>query len=145
MECSCLALWSDDGFLWPSRIRSDAVPIATLLAAHASVALNGISLTFSEGLGNLFGYMCGFAVRGHNGQALGVLALAHDQALELDLKQLDLLTMCAALARAEIDRLRAEQALAERLRVEKKWHAVLVYCWLMPIQHRHSRSLAGIY
>jgi GAF domain-containing protein len=46
--------------------------------------------------------------------------LVHDQALALDLKQQDLLTMCAARAAAEIGRLRAEQALAERLRVEKE-------------------------
>ena len=117
---SCLALWSDDGFLWPSRIRADAVPIATLLAAHASVVLDGISLTFSKGLGNLFGYMCGIAVRDHSGHALGVLVLVHDQPLELDLKQQDLLTICAARAAAEIGRLRAEQAFAERLRVEKE-------------------------
>ncbi len=120
LECSCLALWSDDGFLWPRRIRADAVPIATLLTAHGCVALDGVSLTFGEGLGNLSGNMSGIAVRDHRGHALGVLVLVHDQPLELDLKQQDLLALCAARAAAEIGRLRAEQALAERLRVEKE-------------------------
>ena len=120
LECSCLALWSDDGFLWPRRIRADAVPIAAILAGRGCVALAEVSLTFSEGLGNLSGNISGIAVCDHSGHALGVLVLVHDQALALDLKQQDLLTMCAARAAAEIGRLRAEQALAERLRVEKE-------------------------
>lgn len=92
-ECSCLALWSDDGFLWPRRIRADAVPIAAILAARGFVALDGVALNFSDGLGSLSGNFSGIAVRDHSGHALGVLVLVHDQALALDLKQQDLLTM----------------------------------------------------
>jgi DNA-binding NarL/FixJ family response regulator/GAF domain-containing protein len=118
-ECSCLALWSDDGFLWPRRFRADAPPVTALLAARDCVVLKDVSVTFAEGLGSLTGGMAGLAVRDQSGRAIGLLALVHDRPLALDVGQQDLLTICAARAAAEIGRLRAEQALAERLRVEK--------------------------
>jgi DNA-binding NarL/FixJ family response regulator/GAF domain-containing protein len=118
-ECSCLALWSDDGFLWPRRFRADAPPAVTMLAARECVVLKDASITFAEGLGMLSGGMAGLAVRDQSGRAIGLLALVHDRPLALDVGQQDLLAICAARAAAEIGRLRAEQALAERLRVEK--------------------------
>jgi GAF domain-containing protein len=63
--------------------------------------------------------MAGLAVRDQSGRAIGLLALVHDRPLALDVGQQDLLAICAARAAAEIGRQRAEQALAERLRVEK--------------------------
>lgn len=118
-ECSCLALWSDDGFLWPRRFRADAPPVTAMLAARDCVVLKDVSVTFAEGLGSLTGGMAGLAVRDQSGRAIGLLALVHDRQLALDVGQQDLLAICAARAAAEISRLRAEQALAERLRVEK--------------------------
>lgn len=118
-ECSCLALWSDDGFLWPRRFRADAPPATTMLAARECVVLKDVSITFAEGLGILTGGMAGLAVRDQSGRAIGLLVLVHDRPLALDVGQQDLLAICAARAAAEIGRLRAEQALAERLRVEK--------------------------
>lgn len=118
-ECHCLALWSDDGFLWPRRFRADAPPATTMLAARECVVLKDASITFAEGLGGLSGGMAGLAVRDQSGRAIGVLALVHDRPLALDVGQQDLLAICAARAAAEIGRQRAEQALAERLRVEK--------------------------
>lgn len=119
LDCSCLALWSDDGFLWPRRFRADASPASTMLAARECVVLKDVAITFAEGLGGLSGGMAGLAVRDQSGRAIGVLALVHDRPLVLDVGQQDLLAICAARAAAEIGRLRAEQALAERLRVEK--------------------------
>lgn len=118
-DCSCLALWSDDGFLWPRRFRADAAPATTMLAARDCVVLKEVTITFAEGLGGLSGGMAGLAVRDQSGRAIGVLALVHDRPLALDVGQQNLLAICAARAAAEIGRLRAEQALAERLRVEK--------------------------
>ena len=118
-ECSCLALWSDDGFLWPRRFRTDVAPATTMLSARECVVLKEAAITFAEGLGGLSGSMAGLAVRDQTGRAIGFLVLVHDQPLALDVKQQDLLTICAARAAAEIGRLRAEQALSERLRVEK--------------------------
>jgi DNA-binding NarL/FixJ family response regulator/GAF domain-containing protein len=118
-ECSCLALWSDDGFLWPRRFRADAPPATAMLAGRECVVLKDVSVTFAEGLGSLNGGMAGLAVRDQSGRAIGLLALVHDRPLALDVGQQDLLAICAARAAAEIGRLRAEQALAERLRVEK--------------------------
>lgn len=118
-ECSCLALWSDDGFLWPRRFRADIPPATTMLAARECVVLKDVAITFAEGLGGLSGGMAGLAVRDQSGRAIGLLALVHDRPLVLDIGQQDLLAICAARAAAEIGRQRAEQALAERLRVEK--------------------------
>jgi CheY-like chemotaxis protein len=118
-ECSCLALWSDDGFLWPRRFRADQAPAKTLLGARECVVLKDAAITFAEGLGGLSGGMAGLAVRDQSGRAIGLLALVHDRPLALDVGQQDLLAICAARAAAEIGRQRAEQALAERLRVEK--------------------------
>lgn len=118
-EYSCLALWSDDGFLWPRRFRADAAPATTMLAARECVVLSDVAITFAEGLGSLVGGMAGLAVRDQSGRAIGLLALVHDRPLALDVGQQDLLAICAARAAAEIGRQRAEHALAERLRVEK--------------------------
>jgi len=118
-DCSCLALWSDDGFLWPRRFRADGPPATTMLAARECVVLKTASITFAEGLGVLTGGMAGLAVRDQSGRAIGLLVLVHDRPLALDVAQQDLLAICAARAAAEIGRLHAEQALAERLRVEK--------------------------
>lgn len=118
-ECSCLALWSDDGFLWPRRFRADLPPATTMLAARECVVLKDVAITFAEGLGGLSGGIAGLAVRDQSGRAIGLLALVHDRPLALDVGQQDLLAICAARAAAEIGRQRAEQALAERLRVEK--------------------------
>jgi DNA-binding NarL/FixJ family response regulator/GAF domain-containing protein len=118
-ECTCLALWSDDGFLWPRRFPADGPPATTMLAARECVVLKDVSITFAEDLGHLGGGMAGLAVRDQSGRAIGLLALVHDRPLALDVGQQDLLAICAARAAAEIGRQRAEQALAERLRVEK--------------------------
>jgi DNA-binding NarL/FixJ family response regulator/GAF domain-containing protein len=118
-DCTCLALWSDDGFLWPRRFRADGAPATTMLAARECVVLKQAAITFAEGLGGLSGSMAGLAVRDQSGRPIGVLVLVSDLPVTLDLRQQDLLTMCAARAAAEIGRLRAEQALSERLRVEK--------------------------
>ncbi len=118
-ECACLALWSDDGFLWPRRFRTDVAPVAAMLAAREGVVIKDATITFAEGLGELSGSMASQAVRDQRGRPIGMLVMIHDQPLTLDLKQQDLLTMCAARAAAEMGRLQAEQALSERLRVEK--------------------------
>jgi DNA-binding NarL/FixJ family response regulator len=118
-DCTCLALWSDDGFLWPRRFRGDAAPVAALLSTRDGVVMNQVDLVFADGLGHLGGHLAGLAVRDQSGRAIGLLLLLHDRPLALDPGQQDLLAICAARAAAEMGRQRAEHALAERLRVEK--------------------------
>jgi CheY-like chemotaxis protein len=118
--CRALALWSDDGYLPGREYALAAAPCRALPAAAGSVAAADVRLDFCAGLGFLAagGYR-GIALRDHDGKAVGLLAVLADHPIEHDERHEALLTVFAARAAAELERLRAEQALASSLRLEK--------------------------
>ncbi len=118
--CRALALWSDDGFLTGREYALAAAPCRALLADQRSIAASQVRLDFHAGLGFLDAASYrGVALRGADGKTIGVIALLDDRGIEHDQRAEALLTIFAARAAAELQRLRAEQALASSLRLEK--------------------------
>jgi DNA-binding NarL/FixJ family response regulator len=116
----CLATWSVDGFLYPRRFTSDHPILSDVATNKNSAFIAHVQITFADGLGIIDGSCFALPIRDHLGIICGALILMHET-LSLDNQQRDVLALCVERAEAELARLRTDQLLAERLRIE---HAI---------------------
>jgi DNA-binding NarL/FixJ family response regulator len=118
----CLSTWSVDGFLYPRRFASDHQIFANVAAAHHSAQTNPslaqTCITFGDGMGTIEGACHALMVRDASGSMCGALILM-GETLTIDHQQRNVLALCVERAEAELARVRADQLLAERLRIER--------------------------
>ena len=118
----CMSTWSVDGFLYPRRFASDHQIFANIATAHLSpqpnLSIASTCISFADNMGTIEGACHALMVRDSSGSMCGALILM-GPTLTIDNQQRDVLALCVERAEAELARVRADQLLAERLRIER--------------------------
>jgi DNA-binding NarL/FixJ family response regulator len=114
----CLATWSVDGFLYPRRFACDHPILTDIMATKNIITVSHVQITFADGMGIIDGACLALPVRDQAGHICGALILMHET-VNLDNQQRDVLVLCLERAEAELARLRADQLIADRLRIER--------------------------